>query len=284
MEIVTDDFVVNCYKAIEQYLLGTRSPNLPLDMLPMIYENTVKQKFPVPLSIIARGFLEHLFVVTAPATGVLFVEVVRLQNTSRQGILAAHKDRFLRLRDAMAPKPAEIADEKVAKSVQLILRGLHRAIELNPIPAALKSADLDSYFYNIFFKVWNVPLLLDGSGFSSVAALIEAFPRVVSVDRSTGRPTPLPSPDFAVGKVRYVQKGSEPEPEKKQNSTAPIRNLTPEQAQLIDNIKGSMALLKVELLECGRDRDKYNMLSGKLSVKHKQLEELMSSFNTKTSV
>jgi hypothetical protein len=277
LDIVSDDFIVNCYKAIEQYLLSTRSANLPLDMLPMIYENICKQQFPIPLSIIARGLLDHLFILTTPATGVVFVEVARLPNTSREGILAAHRDRISRLRDAMAPKPAEIANDRVAKTVQLILRGLHRALELNPLPGNIKSAnELDSFLCNIFFKCWHIPLLLDGTGLASALGVVETFPRVFNYEKVSGKLSPLPNPDFTVGRVSFVPKSLQ-DSQKSSPTPTPTRMLTVEHAQMVDTLKSAMALLKVELLECGRDRDKYNMLSGKLSVKQKQLDELMNS-------
>lgn len=281
LEIVSDDFVVNCYRAIEQYLSTTGNPNLLLDMLPTVYKAIHNEDFPIPLSIIARGFLDHLFVVTIPATGVMFVENAKLGDTTRAGILNTHRKRLESCRGSTLARPADMSDDKVAKSVQLILRGLHRALELNPIPQTLKQADLESYLRNVFFKVWNIPLLLDDTGFTSITSLVEAFPQVFSVDWSSRRPAPINTPDFTVGKLVYVPQQTEHKPSPVTNGRA----LTAEQAQMVDNIKSSMALIKVELMECGRDREKYNMLSGRLSIKQKQLEELRNSFsNTITNL
>ncbi len=275
LEIVSDDFVIKCYKAIEQYLFTTRNPNLLLEMLPNVYKAIYNEEFPIPLSVIARGFLAHLFVVTIPATGVMFVENAKLDDSSRAGILNAHKERLHRLKSATRPKSADMSDDKVAKTVQLILRGLHRALELHPIPQALKQSNLEAYVRNVFFKVWNMPILLEGTGFASTASLVEAFPQVFAVDWSTGRISPVDQPDFTVGRVTFVLQQVEP----KLVSVTNVRTMTAEQAQMVDSIKSAMALIKVELMECGRDREKYNILSGRLSLKQKQLEELMNSFS-----
>ena len=158
----------------------------------------------------------------------------------------------------------EIKDPEIARVVILLIRALHRTLRLRPIDKRLPVEEMEKTLSQSFLEIWEIPLVIDNLGFRNLAHLLSSFPGV-----------------FKVKKDKLIRVEADPHPFFPENEAAPkiaaMKTMSLETAKALDQIRGSMALIKVELMECGRDAEKMTKLHSRLSIKQKQLEELLAS-------
>jgi len=275
--ILSEEFAVNLYHVLDNYLIQTRIPNVSLDELPNIYEQATRRAFPVPYQMLRNGVMDHILKLSVPATGFTVVESIRLADSSPAAICALHRAKLEQLRRVRQPPPRQAAQAVAGdRDIQLVLRGLHRALRLRPLEMGLPPVQLEEALCLIFFDAWNIPLLFRNLGFESAIALVSAFPGVFTFHPDPPRLPRLESlrdPEFTVGTLRYTPAAAA--------TPAPVQaKMSVEHAKLVDPLRSAVSLIKVELLECANDPEKKQRLSVRLVAKQKQLDDLLAQLKS----
>jgi hypothetical protein len=281
-DFLTTDFAVDFYKNLERYLLATRSTTVPLELLPHIYESSTRKPFPFPISVLpTTNFLDHLIKIESPAAGVYFVQLVKIADVSPKGIEDIHQAKLNSLIEAVTQPLVHIPDPEIAKNIQLLMRGVHKLLELSPIQHK-NPIEIEAEIHAKYFDLWKVPLIFepDRWGFESLLDLMKNFPGIFQFAENV--PLPVKNPNFQVGDVKYTTQstadGSSVKNSASSESTTPKGVIyTPEQTKMIDQARSAIALIKVEMMECSKDPEKSGKLYSRLAIKQKQLEDLQRS-------
>ena len=281
-EILTEDFAVTLYQVLDRYLTVNRVANIPLEKLPEIFESYTQRPFPVPWQLLRNGAMDHLVTLSVPATGLTVVDAVRLLDPSPAGICALHRLKLDQLRKGRQLQqlrvPAGIVERQ--RQVQLLLRGLHRALQLRPLPPGLNPQELEDCICIAFFEAWSIPFLHNNIGYDSAISFVQAFPAVfafVPDAQRLPRLVAVQEPNFTVGSLAYVPgtKSSQIEPA---HIAGPV--LSADEAKQIDSLRSTIALIKCELQECGSDMDRTQRLQSRLAQREIQLREYLHQLQT----
>ena len=281
-DILTEDFAVTLYQVLDRYLTVNRVANIPLEKLPEIFESYTQRPFPVPWQLLRNGAMDHLITLSVPATGLTVVDAVRLLDPSPAGICMLHRLKLEQLRKGRSTiqvrSPA--GNVEMQRQVQLLLRGLHRALQLRPLPAGLPPQELEDCMCIAFFDVWKIPFLYTNIGYESALSFVSAFPAVfalVTDAQRIPRLVALDEPNFTVGSLKYSVATKSIQPE---SSHVVGPTLSVEQAKQIDSLRSTIALIKCELQESGHDLDKTQRLQSRLVQREIQLRDYLQQLQT----
>ena len=272
--MLSNEFALSLYKTVTSHVESANSA-LPLSDLPTAYQKNTGKTFPVPISIILANAMDHIIRLSVPATGVTVIEPVPLRDASVSSIVALHAERLQQLvnlqRGSQSANDAALNKHK-EHATQILLRGLHRMLEIN---GTIVSNDLETLINTSFFDLWRIPLAVEHAGFKSALDLAKAFPHLFLITNDSI--SPKLSPDFTVGSTAFKKGNNFQAPPSR---TPPI--ISEDMAKQIDSVRAAMALLKVEMMESSRDSEKMSRLHARLSIKQKQLEDLLSTVHNST--
>jgi hypothetical protein len=272
-EIIPEQLAVSLYHALWGYIRHEKLPHIPLDRVSEIFEAATGAKFPIPYQLLRNGVMDHILSLSMPATGFIVVEPLLLSDSSDAAICALHRAKLDQLRQlrSVAPAQASVVGRPGSseKEIQLLLRGLHRALQLRPFAFGLPPPELEASLSGLFFDTWQIPLLYNKIGFPSAIASVSAFPAVFQFIPDPPRMPRIEAvrnPDFTVGSLNFAP-SSQPVTEKK-------RFWSLEVAKQIDQSRAQIVGLRAERVESLNDPERWQRLEAKIKAEEKRKSEL----------